>query len=230
MGRGTYDEHHARDGRRVGRPQISSPGAQWSRAVPLVQPGGSARPVYLLFPLLRARVEAADSTCLSARAGVSARQRDLRPVCSRYGRCCATTSIFARKAAQGVAAALGAAYPYPQKPVGCRPYSAGERRRRRMRPQQHPDALPALSSSCDGGTARTRAQANLEKRDARCVCGTWLLTALRRGVAGFRMGRSAFLNELDLEDLWPQLAGHKEAVVRGVVGDAVKDGIRGGVG
>lgn len=117
-------EQLARNQGWLGRSQTGPPGAEWARTMPLVLAGGSAGPVYVLFGLLRTRVETAHATRIRSRAGIRARPRHLRQLRYRQHRGCPAIALLSRRKAQCPPHPLGSEGTYAQEFMGCRPYFA----------------------------------------------------------------------------------------------------------
>ena len=125
-------EHHTGHGGRLGRSEIHTPWTEWPRPLSLVLARGPSRPLYVLLRVLRARVETPHPACISSRQSLRARPWNLRKVRSRYRRRRAQAALRTRDQSRFPARALGLAAQIAQESLGCRPYRAGNRRRRRV--------------------------------------------------------------------------------------------------
>ena len=120
----------------------------------LVRARGAEGSHHVLLGLLRGRVAASHRSWLSARKNALTRQRHLRGMRRRYS--CRVSGLEEEPwhRAPENASAMGIEEYQPADALGCGPYSAGGRRRRRMRPVEYPHAVPDLPSRSDTAVAR----------------------------------------------------------------------------
>jgi hypothetical protein len=128
-------EHSTCDAGRARRPVSAGEGRERAMSLPMVQPGSSAGPSHVLFRMVRRGMASAQQSGPPSRSGVRAGPRRVRRV---WRRLCSGVSPDQEIARCGAGeGTCGVGPRWAQDALGRRPYFAGCRRRRRVRPLEY---------------------------------------------------------------------------------------------